>query len=125
MASVPMFSNPALPFLLPIWLPDSVCPPLAASHQPGSQQTQLPSIRRVQKQIQSTPDQRDFSQLQEKSWNPSLMLRANIFFFFQTIFKKVWKKYGEAFKGIEDVLYGRTSGEGASLRGRNRAWWTE
>jgi len=39
--------------------------------------------------------------------------------------QKVWKKYGEAFRGIEDVLYGRTSGEGASLRDRNRAWWTE
>ena len=30
-----------------------------------------------------------------------------------------WKKYGEAFRGIEGVLCGSTSGKSASLRDRN------
>ena len=36
-----------------------------------------------------------------------------------------WKKYGEAFRGIAEVLCGRTSGKGASSRDRNQVWWTE
>ena len=35
------------------------------------------------------------------------------------------KKYGEAFRGIAEVLCGRTSGKGASSRDRNQVRWTE
>ena len=36
-----------------------------------------------------------------------------------------WKKCGEAFRGIAEVLCGRTSGKGASSRDRNQVWWME
>ena len=34
-----------------------------------------------------------------------------------------WKKYGEAFRRIAEVLCGRTSGKGASSKERNQVWW--
>ena len=33
-----------------------------------------------------------------------------------------WKKYGEAIRGIAEVLCGRTSGKGALSRDRNQVW---
>ena len=36
-----------------------------------------------------------------------------------------WKKYGEAFWGIAEVLCGRTSGKCALSRDRNQVWWME
>ena len=36
-----------------------------------------------------------------------------------------WKKYGEEFRGIAEVLYGKMSGKGSSSGDRNQVWWTE
>ena len=39
--------------------------------------------------------------------------------------KEEWKKYGEVFRGIAEVLCGRTSGKVGSSRDTNQVWWME
>ena len=39
--------------------------------------------------------------------------------------KEEWKKYGEVFRGIAEVLCGKTSGKVGSSRDTNQVWWME
>ena len=36
-----------------------------------------------------------------------------------------WRKYNDAFVGVAEELFGRTSGKGGTPRSRNQGWLTE
>ena len=74
MASLPMFPNPAQLILLR-HLHSSTHPLLATHCLPRSQ------LRKVHKQILSTPDQYAYFQLLAKPWNPSAVLISSLCYF--------------------------------------------